>query len=84
MAYSLCIFIFFALNPPVKSRQRPKLSPQSSEFGLPHPRRRVCTTKAGGTLACGREGGGSQFQRGDLAHRRDPLKQYLVVKNLGF
>jgi hypothetical protein len=39
---------------------------------------------SGGTLACGREGGGSQFQRGDLAHRRDPLNQYLVVKNPGF
>ncbi len=54
-----------------QSRQSAKLFLQSSELRLPHSltRRRVCTphplVPGGGTLACGRGSGGSQFERGN-------------------
>ncbi len=58
----------------LQSRQSAKLFLQSLELGLPHPltRRRVCPPLpppgSGGrvTLACGRGGGGSQSQWGDI------------------
>jgi hypothetical protein len=50
---------FFHQEP--QSRQRTKLFLQSSELGRPTP-----SPGGRGTLACGRGGGGSQIQRGDI------------------